>query len=152
MWLPHLLSAESLRPAVDLFSSAELKLEEAREVVIPFHESPISKVTIVKQFVSGHAPTLVCVEFGQESQMLVLKKDDLRSDYAVVSAMGCFNYLWALSNLRTRTKVFGVVPLTAEMGLMEFVKDSVPLNTWPVQESILTFSTQQLDDFLESSA
>jgi hypothetical protein len=152
-WLPHFIAEEELLPTIALFENCPNFEVVPKGAVNPFDGSEVSKVTVVKKFVSGHAPTLIRVESvdGVE-RLIVLKRDDLRPDFAVVSMFQCFNFLWQLSGSRVNALVFGVIPLTPELGLMEYVDASEPLNSWPIAEAISKFSAQELDEFLDSAA
>ncbi len=151
-WLPHLLSIEELKDTVRLFDACPVFVTSTNQVN-PFDGSVLRQVVAVKQFVSGHAPTLIrCVSDGSQDQLMVLKRDNLTTDFACISCFRVFNFLWELSGLGVKTRVFGVVPLTPDLGLMEFVGDSEPLTSWNIKEAIIKFSSQTLNEFLDSAA
>lgn len=119
----------------------------------------VDSVRVVKRFASGHAPTLLELGTpGGDVIRMVFKSDDLRPDHNACTMFRVFNALWLRAHTRRHTVVsalpFAVYPLSASVGLMEFVADSVSMREWLATGSapIADMTAQQRCAFMSSAA
>ena len=69
-------------------------------------------------------------------------------------AFNMFNTLWKMPglSLRPHSFTFSVCALGENMGIMEFVANSIPLREWSIATKILAMRDDQLDSFIQSAA
>mmetsp|Transcript_26230 Transcript_26230/g.51329 ORF Transcript_26230/g.51329 Transcript_26230/m.51329 type:complete len:1539 (-) Transcript_26230:166-4782(-) len=122
-------------------------------------EWDVTEVVVKKKFSSGNAPSLLSCKLAHLeafSSPLMYKPDDIRSDMCVVHSFQVFNKIWAQSRPMygrwvPNVYTFECCPMTKGVGVMEFIRNAVPLQDWNAK-AILNVSTTDKIHFLNTMA